>query len=309
VPGTRLRPAALAPLAALALLAGCAGTAGSAGTTGGAATGSPSATPGPATPAPAGQLVLRVDQVGGFTAAVQLASRLPLLAVYGDGRVLTQGLQPAIYPPPALPSVQVQQVDAAAVGALAQRARDAGVGGSLDLGRPPVADAATTRFTLVTDGAPAVLDAYALREGARSEGGLTAEQQAARDRLRGLLDALSDLPGTLGADAVHDGGPYRPSAVAAVVVPWTDPGPGRPASRERPWPGPALPGQPLPAGPVAAPAAPTCVTATGDQARAVLDAAGAASAVTPWTTPDGGRWSVTLRPLLPDESGCADLGR
>jgi hypothetical protein len=51
------------------------------------------------------------------------------------------------------------------------------------------------------------------------------------------------------------------------------------------------------------------VTATGDQARAVLDAAGAASAVTPWTTPDGGRWSVTLRPLLPDESGCADLGR
>jgi NAD(P)-dependent dehydrogenase (short-subunit alcohol dehydrogenase family) len=45
-----------------------------------------------------------------------------------------------------------------------------------------------------------------------------------------------------------------------------------------------------------------------DQARAVLDAAGAASAVTPWTTPDGGRWSIALRPLLPDESGCADLG-
>ena len=39
----------------------------------------------------------------------------------------------------------------------------------------------------------------------------------------------------------------------------------------------------------------------------MLDAAAAANAATPWVTPDGTRWSVLLRPLLPDESGCADL--
>jgi hypothetical protein len=49
------------------------------------------------------------------------------------------------------------------------------------------------------------------------------------------------------------------------------------------------------------------VTATGDQARALLDAARAGNAATPWTTADGTRWSVLFRPLLPDETGCADL--
>jgi hypothetical protein len=49
------------------------------------------------------------------------------------------------------------------------------------------------------------------------------------------------------------------------------------------------------------------VTATGDQARAVLDAAASATQLTPWVSGDGTRWSVLFRPLLPDESGCADL--
>ena len=49
------------------------------------------------------------------------------------------------------------------------------------------------------------------------------------------------------------------------------------------------------------------MTATGDQAQAVLAAAGSANAATPWVTADGGRWSIAFRPLLPDESSCADL--
>jgi hypothetical protein len=50
----------------------------------------------------------------------------------------------------------------------------------------------------------------------------------------------------------------------------------------------------------------TCVVATGEQADAVLQAAAGASAATPWTW-DGQRWSVAVRPLHPDESGCEDL--
>ncbi len=65
------------------------------------------------------------------------------------------------------------------------------------------------------------------------------------------------------------------------------------------WPGPPLPGEPIAPGV-------GCVVATGDQAAAVVEAATAATALTPWS--DGGStWSVTFRPLLPDETGCADL--
>jgi hypothetical protein len=49
------------------------------------------------------------------------------------------------------------------------------------------------------------------------------------------------------------------------------------------------------------------VVVGGDQATAVLAAAGNGNALTPWVGADGSRWSVTFRPLLPDESGCADL--
>ncbi len=49
-----------------------------------------------------------------------------------------------------------------------------------------------------------------------------------------------------------------------------------------------------------------CVVATGQEATAVLAAAAAANSATPWTSGDT-RWSVAFRPLLPDESGCADL--
>jgi hypothetical protein len=67
------------------------------------------------------------------------------------------------------------------------------------------------------------------------------------------------------------------------------------------WPGPPLPGERLGRLPDV-----TCVVATGKQASAVITAAGNANVLTPWTSGDA-TWSVTFRPLLPDESGCADL--
>ena len=125
--------------------------------------------------------------------------------------------------------------------------------------------------------------------------GLTAEQEAAREKLSELLTSLTD--GALGADS-HG---YEADAVAAVASPWVDPEDGL-EQPEVPWPGPALPGEPT-----GGPPDVSCVTATGDQAQALLDAAVSANGATPWVTPDGTRWSIVLRPLLPDESGCADL--
>jgi hypothetical protein len=49
------------------------------------------------------------------------------------------------------------------------------------------------------------------------------------------------------------------------------------------------------------------VSASGDAAAALLDAARQANAQTPWTSADGTPWSVAFRPLLPGETGCAEL--
>jgi hypothetical protein len=259
----------------------------------------------PGLPGAADELVLQVSHTGGFVTPEMLAARLPLVSVYADGRVLTEGPVVAIYPGPAWPNVQVQQIDRAAVHTLVERARAAGVTDSADLGMPPLADAPSTRFTLATATETTVREVYALTEadGLGPDSGLTGEQLAARRELRGLLDQLTDLPGTLGADAVAPAAAYEPAAVAALARPWTTTGDEpelvQPDAR---WPGPALPG--APAGPLPDLG---CVTATGEQARAVVTAARAANSLTPWATDDGARWSVTFRPLLPHETGCADL--
>ena len=47
-----------------------------------------------------------------------------------------------------------------------------------------------------------------------------------------------------------------------------------------------------------------CVALTGNDLKAFLAVAKTANALTVWTSGDG-RYSVSVRPLYPDESGCA----
>jgi hypothetical protein len=245
-----------------------------------------------AAPATSG-LVLRVEYTGGFLTPATIAARLPSVSVYADGRMITQGPVPAIWPGPALPNLQVTELDPAAVQDLVDRALAAGVAGTADLGMPPVADAPSTRFTLVTTEATYQREVYAL--GGTPEGsGLTPEQEETRGR---LYDLLASMPS---ADGVTTS-PYAAGSVAAVVTPWIDPQDGL-VQPELPWPGPALPGEPT-----GGPPDVTCVTATGAQAEDMVRSARTANAATPWATGDGLRWTVVFRPLLPDETGCADL--
>jgi hypothetical protein len=253
-----------------------------------AGSGGDTAAPSSSAPLPTG-LVLQVALTGGYTTPEELASRLPVVSVYGDGRVLTQGPQIEIWPAPALPNVQVHRVDEATVRDLVDRAVAAGVTETGDLGEPPVADAPTTRFTLVTAEGTTVRDVYALSETPADT--LTAEQAGARDRLQGLVEELTAVDG--------EGEGYRPQTVAAVVRPYTGGDPELPQP-DVAWPGPELPGSPLGAGL-------TCVSATGQQAADVLAAAASANALTPWVAADGSRWSIAFRPVLPHETGCADL--
>jgi hypothetical protein len=280
-------------LAALVLVAGCAGD-----------TGRDAAAPPPApVPDGPGRLVLEVEHVGGFTTPEALAARVSLVAVYGDGRVVAPGAQIEVYPPPALPPLQVWQLDAEGVQTVVDRAVTAGVTDTADLGSPPVADAPATRFTLVTDAGTSVREVPALFE-LPDDSGLTLEQEAARGELRGLLEVLTS-PEPLGATGPE---PYAATAVAAVAGPWTPPTDPALLQPEAAWPGPALPGEPLPGGPLPDRAGLSCVVARGAEADAVLAAAASATTLTPWVAGDGSRWTLTLRPLLPHETGCADLG-
>ena len=147
-------------------------------------------------------------------------------------------------------------------------------------------------------------DLYALAEGEGAPSGLTEQQQTGRAELLELYTELTDLPHSL-APRGEAPAPYEPTAVAALARPWVapegdpflDPLADQPAIA---WPGPPLPGEPV--GPDVG-----CVVATGEQVTAVRAAASRANALTPWAGDDGARWYVTFRPLLPGETGCADL--
>ncbi|MEV4704210.1 hypothetical protein [Actinoplanes sp. NPDC049316] len=281
---------AVAAAATFLLISACA----QAGTDGGAGA-APSSSP-PGSPAGADGLVLRVSHSGGFVGPDALAGRLPDLSVYADGRMIFEGPVTAIYPGPALPNVQVRMISPQQVRDLVERAVAAGVRSGADLGQPGVADATTTEVTVVTAAGEQTVAANALREARDDDPQLTPAQRQARAKLQGFIDQADKLAAGPGAQ------PYKPEVLAAIVTPWVEPGddlPGRPAGKE--WPGPALPGEPL------TPALKlSCVTATGDQLDAILAAAKDATARTPWIS-GGNGWTVRFRPLLPGETGCADL--
>jgi hypothetical protein len=242
------------------------------------------------------QLVLRIDVVPGMLPAASMFTRVPTVSVYGDGQVVTPAPMPAIYPGPALPSLMVQQISVADVRHLVDLASRAGVGSGQDLGTPAVTDAPSTHFLLRTNTGFAATTVIAL--GMTDDSSLSAAQRAGRAALRDLVTAVSDLHTTLGTAAPAVA--FAPAGVVAVAQNWTAPrDPSVPTQAPVAWPGPALPGMYVGMGL-------TCVSASGGVGTAVMAAAAHANVLTPWTFEDG-RWTLNLRPLLPDETGCQDL--
>jgi hypothetical protein len=292
---TRLRGTLMAAAVPLVLLGACAQPDAD------AAPGTPpgSARESSAAPYPDGDdLVLRTESSGGFVPADRTVGTLPAVSVYRDGRVITNGPVPAIYPGPALPNVQVQMISAQQVADLVRESTAAGVRSGTDFGRPNVADAPTTRVTAITASGKQTVAVEALSEAQANDPMLTAAQRDARSKLSAFVTKLTGLPQ---ADGMGDPVAYRPAALAALARPWTDPGTDVPAGAAKAWPGPALPGTYLnPSFKIG------CVVVTGAERDKVLAAAKDATTLTPWTVgPD--KYLITFRPLLPDEDGCAVL--
>jgi hypothetical protein len=246
-------------------------------------------------------VLLQVRSGGGLAGAGPTIAEVPAVSLYADGRLITPGPQILIYPPPALPSVQLQQLGAARAQALAGQAVAAGVRPDADFGDPRIPDATTTWITVNSSGTEATVAIPALREADADDPDLTAAQQAARQAVQALVRELEGLPT---AEGLPEPEPYRPAEIAVLVRPYT-PGSPDPASPApvRTWPGPALPGSEPPGENWTG-----CVIAAGSDVQRIRSAAENASTMTAWTS-QGQAWQLRIRPLLPDESRCADLSR
>jgi hypothetical protein len=293
---TRLRGTLIAAAVPLLLLGACAQRA-----TGGSPAGSAATGTGPGTPEStrarfpgANDLVLRTESYGGFVAPDMILGRFPQVSVYGDGRVITQGAVPSIYPGPALPNLQVTMITPEFIQSLVQQGLAAGVRNGSDLGQPGVADAPTTRVTVVTAGGKQVVTANALSEAPSNDRRLTTGQRDARAKIAAFVKKLGALANRPGVHSTN----YEPTAVVVYASPWAKPATG-PVPPAQAWPGPALPGTDIDPATKAG-----CVAVTGAATPKVLTAAKGANALTPWTT-GYNKWRVVFRPLLPDENGCA----
>ena len=144
------RPAALLAIAAVAVA--CVGSAGAAGST-------PS--PKPVDP---DKVIFRVSWEGGFVTPETLLARLPTVVVYADGRVITQGPVPMIYPGPFMPNLQERTLSPDALDRLIALAREKDLLKDVKYDFPGIADAADTVLEINLDGKSYRLTAYALAE-------------------------------------------------------------------------------------------------------------------------------------------------
>lgn len=258
----------------------------------------PSATPLATIEHPTGatDVVLRYEEGGGFVMPGFLASQIPHFTLYGDGTVVFR--DPSEEAPPAQGSVfinhpaktarltedQVQELLAFALG-------DGGLAAArAEYRNDMIADASTAIFTIDAGGLQKAVSVYALG----LEGGEIpdAPARAAFQRLAKRLVTL-DEGGIVAAE------PYVPEAYRAVLFE----APGAVAPDLRAWPWPDL--TPADFAPSADPDGLQFPHRTMTPAELdlvdVTDYAGGFQNVT-MTGPDGKTYTLSARPLLPDES-------
>jgi len=248
------------------------------------------------------QVVLRIEQGGGFVPIEYNLTNMPMFSLFGDGLVVIPGAQIEIYPGPALPAMSQMRLTPEAIQLLLQKAVDAGLDVDrdyTDLGSVGIADAPTTTFTLTIDGQVHTTNVYALGLLDTAPDGMNPDEFQARQDLLALQNEAMDLS-WLPEGTVSDEGMFAASGLRVFV------GDYRPddALVEPPidWPlttGLSTFGDPVPDGPEGM----RCGAVTGDDAAVLVPLVNQANQLTPWVS-DGTRFGLLLRPLLPDETGC-----
>lgn len=245
----------------------------------------------PRAPTGADDVVLRVSLTGGFVRPGP-SNRFPEVTLYGDGRVITRGPSTLQFPAPALANLVEFRLDEAGIRHVLRSAGDAGVLDRRppDYGRLIAADVPYTVVTVQTDGARHRVSVFGLGLDPKNRGDLSDEQRANRERLRRLVDEVSDSSALKRFVRPGTERRYEPTAVAVFVSPA-----GTTEGTTRPWPLRDL-------------ATTDCAVYDGADAATVLGAARTANDGDVWEAA-GATYTVAFRPLLPDERTCADLNR
>lgn len=282
------RPGALL-LASLSLIA-CVGSAGA-----GASSSSPD-------PVNANTPVFRVSWDGGFVTPEMLIGRMPIITVYADGRVITNGPVPAIYPAPLMPNLLERTLSPAGLERLIELARDNDLLKTVHYDFPGIADAADTVLEIQLDGKTYRVTAYALAEAGVDVAapGLDQATIDGRDDLRAFVDALTAIPAADFVDEEHlyafDG--VRIFAGKAVVVPDSEL-PGEQPAIDWPLADLATAGEKIDNGVLDL----RCQVVEGEDLSEILPILQGANALQTFRS-EGELYSVIVVPVLPGETGC-----
>lgn len=266
--------------------------------------------PGSGSPSPAGiahasgrgDLLIQISNEGGFVAPAYTLTAIPQFSLLGDGSVITGGVEPAIYPGPALSSMNVQVVTDEGLQAILQAAIDAGLEDGpdhTDLGSTGIADASTTVFTFDADGVTHTVKVYALGMLSERPAGMSAEEFHARQALQDFVSQVARLETWLPAGSVGATAPFTGAGARLYVSDYRpDPQLTEPAKA---WPlDPPL----ASFGAVTDVVGTRCGVVVGtDWTDTLLPTAQSANALTPWTS-DGMRYAVSFRLLMPNETTC-----
>ena len=142
-----------------------------------------------AVPTGADQFVVRVSYAGGLVANNYNVMRTPSVLITADGRVVTPGAVPAVYPGPLLPAQRERTITAEGIQAVLVAAQQAQLLGPIPNYEvdPFVMDAADTVVEIHAMGKVFTHVAYALDMPA------PAPESAARVRLREFVQSLTDI--------------------------------------------------------------------------------------------------------------------
>lgn len=234
---------------------------------------------------------------GGFVPPSSRLAEIPEVSVYGDGRVIMLGPTTLEFPGSALPNLQVGQLSAPELDEFRRAIEAAGLLADPppDFGDPGVTDMPTSVVTITVDGEERTLSAYAL-DFVEGDDQLEPDQREARLALRALVRGFD---GDLATEQ------YEAESVAVFVrtneaEEGSDDAP-EPATRDWPLGDLAGAGEPYEGFDET-----RCLVVTGADAQTVLTAAADASEGDGWRSGNA-EYDVVFRPLLPDETSCADL--
>lgn len=270
----------------------------------------PAGTPTPepiAYPQGANDVVVRIEHTGGFVPQEFLVTRLPIVSLYGDGRILTEGPQIMIYPAPALPNLQMGTLNDEGIRMILKAAEEAGLlEGDKHYPLDMIADAATTVFTVTAGGETHTISVYALdfTEGPDGSGApdLPADELEARKKLvefqAKLVDYMSWLPETAIAPP-QTAYPIERLQVISQPADLREINDIETGETEWPLETPlAEIGEPFEFMDQA-----RCVVLEGEELDSVLTALQDANQLTRWQS-GGEEYLLHIRPILPDEQGC-----